>query len=82
MGQDAVFLFADLQHGGALRHQIFEKAPQTRQFQMGANAGAHLIDVERLGDVVGGTELEALDLFLDRIDHGDEDHRNVVALGR
>jgi len=43
---------------------------------------AHLVDVERLGDVVGGPQLETLHLLIGRVDHGDEDHRDAVPLRR
>ncbi len=79
MGEGAVFLFADFQHGGALRNQVFEEAAQAGQFQMGADARPHLVDVEGLGNVIGGAQLEAQHLLLGGADDRDEDDGNAVA---
>ncbi len=82
IGEHAVFLFAALKQCGALRDQGLEGAPQLGELQMGLDARADLIDVEGLGDVVGGADPKALELVLYLVDDGDEDHRDALAPGR
>lgn len=48
---------------------------------MGAHAGAHLIDVERLCNVVRGSEVEAFHLVRQFAHHRDEQDRNAVGPG-
>ena len=79
VGQDSVFLFAFFQQGGALRHQVFQRIPQAGQLQMRAHPGADLVNVERLADVIGGAQVETLDLLLYSAHHGHKDDRNAVA---
>lgn len=80
IGQDAVFFFAFLEQGGALGHLPFEVAPQPAQFEVGAHARAHFLDIEGLGDVIGRAQREAFELVLRLVGHGDENDRNAVVL--
>ena len=51
-----------------------------RSGDVGAKLGDELVEIERLGDVVGGTQLHQRDRALDRAVAGDEDPRRDVQL--
>ena len=61
----------------ALQNQLLEKTLQPAQFDMGADSRAHLIDVERLGDEVGGSQIKTFDLLLAFVDDRDKDDRDA-----
>ena len=66
---------ADLEAAAQLAFETVQVGGQTRHLQGAAGDGAHLVDVERLGDVIVGAALHRVDGVVHRVLRRDDDDR-------
>ena len=57
---------------------VLQLLPILPDTQVGAHPGLDLHDLERLGDIVHGPQLEPTGLVLDLVQGGDKDHRDIA----